>query len=359
MASLDIPRLRLANQHISQTSLDKPADIVARLGAVQAQDYAGALWGIGLRMTSATEKEVEQAVADRSIVRTWPMRRTLHFVAAADVRWMLELLTPRVLAASAKNAAAVGLDEAMFKRSRKLFVRALEGGNQLRRDAMYRVLESDGIETGNYRGLHILCRLSQEGLLCFGARDGKQPTFALLGEWVPAAKTRPRDESLMELARRYFGGHGPATVQDFVWWSGLTVADARVAIEMAKSDLAREDFDGQTYWLAPSAPSGKEASPTAHLLPPYDEYTVAYTDRSAVLDPKYAKLINTGNGVFSPIIVIDGQVVGMWKRALKKDAVVVTPTPFTKFSKAESRAIAVAAGRYGKFLRATVVDVAD
>lgn len=349
MASLDIPRLRLAHQYISQTRFDNPADVVAWLGAVQAQDYNGALWGIGLRMTSATEKAVERAVADRKIIRTWPMRRTLHFVAAADVRWMLELLTPRVLAASARNAAAIGLDEALFKRTRKLFVRALEGGKQLRRDAMYGVLESSGIETNNYRGLHILCRLSQEGLLCFGARDGKQPTFALLDEWVPAVKSMSRDEALAELARRYFTSHGPATVQDFAWWSGLTVADVRAGIEMAKSQLVREVFDDQTYWLAPSTAAVKEASPTAHLLPPYDEYTVAYKDRGAVLDPQYAKLINTGNGVFGPIIVIDGQVVGLWKRTLKKDAVVITPTPFTKFSKAESRAIATAAERYGKF----------
>jgi len=135
----------------------------------------------------------------------------------------------------------------------------------------------------------------------------------------------------------------------------LTVADARAAIEMAKAHLAREEFDGQDYWLAPSAPSVKAARPTAHLLPPYDEYAVAYKDRSAVLDPSYAKVINTGNGVFSPIVVIDGQVVGTWKRALKKDAVAITPTPFTEFSKAEGRAIATAAGRYAKFLQATAL----
>jgi hypothetical protein len=355
MANIDIPRLRLANQHISQPTLNDPADVVAMLGAVQAQDYNAALWAIGLRMTGATEKEVERAVAERKIVRTWPMRRTIHFVAAADVRWMLELLTPRVLAASARNAALVGLDEATFKRCRKLLARALEGGKQLRRDAMYRVLERDGIETTNYRGLHILCRLSQEGLLCFAARDGKQPTFALLDEWVPDARTMPRDEALAELARRYFTSHGPATVQDFVWWSGLTVADARAAIEMAKAHLAREEFDGQTYWLAPTAPSVKAARPAAHLLPPYDEYTVAYKDRSAVLDAQHTRQFNPGNGVLSAIIVMDGQVAGTWKRALKKETVAITPTPFNEFNQAESRAIAKAAARYGKFLQATAV----
>jgi hypothetical protein len=283
------------------------------------------------------------------------MRRTLHFVAAADVRWMLELLTPRVLAASARNAALVGLDAATFKRCRRLFVRALEGGKQLRRDAMYRLLERDGIRTSNYRGLHILCRLAQEGLICFAARDGKQPTFALLDEWVPPAAPLPRDEALAELARRYFTGHGPALLQDFVWWSGLTVADARKAIEMANSHLAREAVDGQTYWHAPAAPSRKAARPAAHLLPPFDEYTVAYKDRSAVLDAQHTKHFNPGNGVLSPIVVIDGQVAGTWKRVLKKESVVIQPMPFSKFSEAESHAITRAAGRYATFLQTTAV----
>ena len=358
MPTLDIPRLRLYNQYISRASFEHPADVVSWLGAVQAQDYLGALWAVGLRTPEAAEKDVEKAVADKSIVRTWPMRRTLHFVAAADVRWMLELLTPRVVAASAKRAVLFGLDDKVFARSRKLFVRALEGGKQLRREAMYRVLEAGGIATGDYRGLHIIARLSQEGLLCCAAREGKQPTFALLDEWVPAARRLPRDEALAELARRYFMSHGPATVQDFVWWSGLTTADAKTGIEMAKPHLVREMIDGQAYWLAssvPAMPAMKAASPTAYLLPPYDEYTVAYKDRSAVLNPLYNKLVNAGNGVFGANIVVDGQVVGTWKRAVKKAAVVITLSPFTTINKAAMRAVAVAANRYSEFLGAPVV----
>ena len=355
MPGFDIPHLRLHNQHISRATFDKPADVVAWLGAVQAQDYLGALWAVGLRTRNAIEKDVEKALADKTIVRTWPMRRTLHFVAAADVRWMLELLTPRIVAASAKRSLMIGLDDRIFARSRKLFVRALEGGKQLRREAMYKVLETDGISTASYRGLHILSRLAQDGLLCFGTREGKQQTFALLDEWVPAARRMARDEALAELARRYFTSHGPASVQDFVWWSGLRTTDARAALEMAKAHLVREVSDGQTYWLASSMPAAREPSPTAYLLPPYDEYAVAYRDRSAVLDLLYTKRLHTGNGVFSPIIVVDGQVVGTWKRALKKGTVVITPSPFTKLNKAASRAIATAASRYGEFLQAPVV----
>lgn len=355
MTSMDIARLRLHNQYISRATFEKPAEVVAWLGAVQAQDYLGALWAIGLRLRRAAEAEIESALASKKIIRTWPMRRTLHFVAAEDVRWMLKLLTPRIVAASALRSQRVGLDEATFARSKELFTRALEGGRQLTRSAMYEVLERANIPTTNYRGLHILCRLAQEGTLCFGAREGKQQTFALLDECVPGARTLEHEEALAELARRYFTSHGPATLQDFVWWSGLRTTEARAALEMVQSQFIQETIGGQTYWLSAFLPGAKDAPPTAYLLPPFDEYMVAYRDRSAVLNPLYTKRVNTGNGVFSPVIVLDGQVAGTWKRTLKKNSVVIATSYFKKVNKAETRAVAAAAARYGEFLGAPVI----
>lgn len=279
------------------------------------------------------------------------MRRTLHFVAAADVRWMLELLKPRAILRNQRMMEkAYELDEAAFARCRNLLERALEGGKQLPRTDVYRVLEAGKISTVNGRGLHIVCHLSLSQILCFGARQGKQHTFTLLDEWAPAAKPMERDAALAELARRYFTSHGPASLQDFIWWSGLAVAEARAGLELAKPHLVQEVISGQTYWLAPSTPVAKGASPKAYLLPAYDEYTVAYKDRSAVLDPLYARQASTGNGIFNPIIVVDGQVTGTWKRTLKKDALGITPNPFAKLTKAETRAVAAAASRYGEFL---------
>ncbi len=356
MTSSDIARQRLHNQRISGSTFEQPADVVAWLGAVQAQDYLGALWAVGLRMRNAVEADIEQALANRTIIRTWPMRGTLHFVAAADIRWMLELLTPRIVAGSARRIhQQFGLDEAAFARSKDLFVRALEGGKQLTRNAMYEALETGGIATTSGRGLHILWRVAQDGLICFGAREGKQQTFALLAEWAPMAKRMARDEALAGLARRYFTSHGPATLQDFAWWSGLTTADAKAGLEMAKRFLAQEISDGQTYWLAPSMPAAKDSSPTGYLLPAFDEYTVAYKDRSAVLSLEYAKHANYRHGIFNPTIVVNGQVVGTWKRTIEKDEVVVTPSPFAKLKRAETRAFAEAASRYGEFLGASVV----
>jgi Winged helix DNA-binding domain len=342
---------RLQNQHIASSTFDTPGEVVSWLGAVQAQDYLGALWAVGLRMRNATEGDVERALAERTIVRTWPMRGTLHFVAAADVRWMLELMTPRVVAASAARLQRdYELDDAVFARSRDVLTRALQGGGQLTRNAMYETLEAAHISAAGQRGLHILWRLAQEGLLCFGAREGKQPTFVLLDEWVPDARCLERDEALMELARRYFTGHGPATVQDFAWWSGLAVADAKAGLEMAKADLVTEVVDGKTYWFSSSTSPVRDASPDAYLLPSYDEYTVAYKDRGAVLDPVHAKRPDSGSGIFHPTMILDGQVVGTWKRTLEKKSVVITTRPFNPLKKAEKNAFAKAARRYGEFL---------
>src|SRR5262249_18116659 len=262
MTSSDIARLRLHNQHIARATFEQPGDVVSWLGAVQAQDYLGALWAVGLRMRNAIEADIERAIAEGTVIRTWPMRGTLHFVAAADVRWMLDLLTPRGVANNAQRLLRqVCLDESGFARSKELFARALQGGKRLTRNAIYKVLEADGVSAAGQRGLHILWRLAQDGFICFGARAGKQQTFALLDEWAPQQSRMSREEALAEIARRYFTSHGPATLQDFAWWSGLTTADASVGLEMAKRRLTPEVINGQNYWLASSMPAIKDAKP--------------------------------------------------------------------------------------------------
>jgi hypothetical protein len=320
------------------------------LGALQAQDYLGALWAVGLRTPKATEAEVENAISKRKIIRTWPMRGTLHFVSPADVRWMLKLLTPRVIQRSAGRYRQLELDKETFARSRKVFVRALRNGKSLTRTAMYQALEAARISTHDQRGIHILFHLAQEGLICFGAREGKQQTFALLDEWVPPAKDLDHNAALAELASRYFTSHGPATLQDFSWWAGLKTSDARAGLENAKPHLVQETIDGQTYWLPSSSESRKTP---ALLLPLYDEYTVAYKDRSAVLHQSMAGW--SGNGIFRAPIVMDGRIAGTWNRELRKDTVVIEFRPFMKLKRAQARALESAAKRYGEFLGASVI----
>lgn len=354
MAKSNLARRRLRNQLVAQQRFATPAEVVSWLGAVQAQDYLGALWALGLRLprsAAATEAGIERALAAREIVRTWPMRGTLHFVAAADARWLLALLAPRVLASRAWVYRELGLSPATLARAGAAVARALEGGKQLLRAELMGVLDRARCSTAGWRGLHLVGYLAQSGLICFGARQGKQQTFALLEEWLPPAQVMPRDQALGELARRYFASHGPATLRDLVWWSGLRVADARSGLEMAAPALDSMAIAGQTYWEAPVAPRERTPAARAFLLPPYDEYLVGYRDRAAAVDPRDAQ----GGGwqpsiLSSPVIVIDGRVRGTWKRTLEKNAVVLPVAARPKLTRAERQALAVPARRYADFV---------
>jgi hypothetical protein len=353
---LDVKCSRLANHGIANPTFIQPGDVVTWLGAVQAQDYAGALWAIGLRMTGATERSIEQAIAERAIVRTWPMRGTLHFVAAQDVRWLLALLTPRVIARSAGRYRQLELDEATFARGKEVFAKALQGGQQLTRAEMLQELEQAGISTAGQRGYHLLGRSAQDGLICFGTRRGKQQTFVLLDEWVPLTRSLPRDEALAGLTRRYFTSHGPATVQDLMHWAGLTAAEAKTGLAAAGMALIQETIADRVCWMPCETPEIYHDTPSVHLLPGFDEYLLGYRDRSAVLDPAHAQRICPGgNGMFNPTIVIDGVVTGTWKRTFKGGAVVIEATPFRPFTAAENETLSAAADRYGRFLGLPVV----
>ena len=342
---------RLANQGIANPTFAQPAEVVTWLGALQAQDYTGALWSIGLRMANATERVVEQALADRTIVRTWPLRGTLHIVAAQDVRWLLALLTPRVIAQAAGRYRQLELDEATFARSKEVFARALQGGKQLTREEMQQLLEQANISTAGQRGYHLLVRSAQDRLICFGVPRGKQQTFTLLDEWVPPTAELARDEALAELTRRYFTSHGPATVHDLMRWAGITAAEAKTGLAAAGKELIQETIADRVYWMARELPDLNNGMRSVCLLPGFDEYLLGYSDRSAVLDPAYAQRICPGgNGVFNPTIVSDGAVTGTWKRTLKKGAVAIELAPFRPLSPAENDALSVAADRYGEYL---------
>jgi len=328
---MSVVAARLHRQLLADNGGATPHEVVAHLGAVQAQDYLGALWAVGARMKTAVESDVERALAERSIVRCWPMRGTLHFVAAEDVRWMLELLAPGVLTRHRPRLEReFGLDARTLRRSRPLVERALRGGIAMTRSEIYALIENGGIATGGSRGLHILFALAHERVICFGARRGKQPTLVLLDEWVPPAKSKTREEALAEIARRYFIGHGPATVADLMWWSGLTMKETKEAIALAGVDVESEA-------------NARVTRPSVQLLPPFDEYAVGYKDRTSILDPAVDKAI----------VVIDGLAAGQWKRTLRGESVDITISPFRALTAHESRALERAANRYAAFLGRT------
>jgi hypothetical protein len=347
MNAKSITQLRLVVQGIHHPTTTKVEDVVRKFGAVQAQDYYGALWGIGLRMKSATEKSVEKAIADKKIVRSWPMRGTLHFTTADDLRWMLTYLAPRIIKRAASVHRQVELDAKTFRKSSTIVERALEGGKQLTREELYAFLEKSKIKTDNSRGLHILGYLAHEKLICLTTRKGKQHRFALLDEWLPASDIPTLDEALAELARRYFTGHGPASINDFTWWTGLTLTEARRGLSIVESELQKIEVDGETFWMSKNVDEVKPFK-SAYLLPAYDEYTVAYKDRSHLLDPAHAT--KARNGIFNPVIVVDGKIAGTWKRTLNRERVSIGKELFKK----NIPSLAKAEKAYGKFLGLSV-----
>jgi len=345
-----ISRLRIFNQHIGPPTFDRPHEVVSHMGYIQAQDYLGSLWAVGLRMKVASESIIEQALADRSIVRTWPARNTLHYVAAEDVRWMLDLLAPHAMQQRLGRYRQLELEPKTFHLSGRLLLNSLKSNGQLTRSDCYQVLEHGGISTAGQRGIHILQHLALEKLICFGPRQGKQQTFVLFDDWVPETKPKTREEALSELTLRFFSSHGPATVKDFAWWTGLTTADAKVGLENVSSALVEERLDDKVYWMPPSNRTSQITPMHTVLLPPFDEYLVGYADRSAVLDPKHILSTNAGGGMLSAVIVIDGKVAGTWKRTLKKNSVEITPSWFTPPTEEETRSFSVAAQRYATFI---------
>jgi hypothetical protein len=302
-------------QRLSRHDLTTPADVVRALGAVQSQDLAGGLWAIGVR-ARCTRSDIEQAIANFTVVRTWPMRGTLHFVHRDDVHWMLAYGTPRVRKRAASRYRELKLDNATFSKAERILTKAMLGKKILARPDVMAALQRGGVSPAGQRGIHIIGELAMRGVLCGGPRVGKQHGFFLLEEFFPkppAAKLLDHNESLKELARRYFTSHGPATTQDFAWWAGIRQHDATVSVNII--DGLGYDHDTRTYFDGADANAKRAAIPKALLLPPWDEYTVGYTPktRAALLDPRCARKAKPSD-LLRPVVVVDGLVCGTWTK---------------------------------------------
>ncbi|MGZ7162516.1 MAG: winged helix DNA-binding domain-containing protein [Halobacteriota archaeon] len=349
MNTSEILRRRLYNSGLSLSPFDNAIDAVSHLGAVQAQDFPAAKWGLGLRIGNSTSKEIERAFNDGKILRIHVMRPTWHFVLPEDIRWMLELTAPRVKSLLKNYNRKLGLDDALLARSDAMIINALEGHNYLTRQELKAILADAGIETDVQRLGHIITHAELDGLICSGPRRGKQFTYALLDERVEGWNRPDREQSLAKLAFRYFTSHGPAQLKDFSWWSGLTEKDARSALDKVKSGLNQAAVDKKTYWFPPHAEAVIPDQPTALLLSLYDEYTIAYRDRSAVSEARYIeRMIAIGNAL-TAVIVLNGRVAGAWKKAKKKEAVEIRLNPFRELDKDEQEAVEAEVERYGRF----------
>jgi hypothetical protein len=340
----DLAALRLSALGIAGAGAASPADAVRCLLALQAQDYPGALWSVGLRVPGATSATVEDAHARGEIVRSWPMRGTLHLVAAEDLGWMLRLTGARMVRAAEGRRRQLGLEADDFLRAERAVRGALSGGRHLSRAELFAAFDAAGIPPHGQRGIHTLGQLAQTGVLVQSGRD----RWALLEEWVTAPRALSGDEALREFALRYALGHGPATAKDFAWWSSLTLTDARAGLAAAGDALERIEVDDETYYLR----LGLEPAPRGvHLLPGFDEFVLGYTDRTPQLPRRHAPtIVPGGNGMFLSTIVVDGRVVGTWKRQkATKKLITIALNPFGTLSATALRGVRTALDRYAAF----------
>ena len=346
---------RLRNHKLSSPTFKQPDEVVRWFGAVQAQEFHAAKWALALRMRKATNASVEEAFNRGEIIRTHLLRPTWHFVAPDDIRWLLQLTAPRVNQTCGSTFRKYELDAAVFKQSHRALTNALKGEKHLTRSELKAVLNRSGIAADDtVRMAHLLLRAELDAVVCSGPRRGNQFTYALLDERVPAGRQFDRDEALAELARRYFTSHGPATMADFVWWSGLTTNDARRAIELLGREIEKIQIEASIYFSlvtgnrkrrSNSATSDNEA----HLLPAYDEYNVAYKHRQLVFDPQSISQI-TAWGALGWNVIVGGRIVGLWDGTLNRNSVEIKVTPARVFTKDEKVSITKAAERHAAFL---------
>jgi hypothetical protein len=310
---------RLLNQQLSSPQFSSVQKLVEWMGAIQAQDYNMAKWGIGSRMNGITDEMIESAINNAAIIRTHILRPTWHFVAAKDIRWLMDLTSPHIKRAVASQNRFLGLDESLHLKTNKIIGKLLSDGEERTRDEIAAHLKKKGITLNNLQATNCMINAELDMVVCNGKRKDKQFTYALFDKKIPSSKSLKREEALCRLAGIYFSSHGPATLHDFAWWSGLSVPDARLGIEAAAGTLEQIAINGKQYWYKPIADTAAaKEKEQVYLLPPYDEFTVAYCDRSLMIGTSKPYATYFGNGIFKPLIVKNGKAIGVWKIEQKK-----------------------------------------
>ncbi|MFT3702019.1 MAG: winged helix DNA-binding domain-containing protein [Agriterribacter sp.] len=349
MKLTDIPQIRLINQQISATTFKSAKKLVGYMGAMQAQDYAMGKLAIGTRLLNATDKTIEQSINRGDIIRTHALRNTWHFVAAEDLRWMLDLFSERLKKQADTQHRQLNLSEKDFSKSNRIISKLLQDGEHVTREDIVAHLEKSKFSVNENRASHLLIRAELDGIVCRGKIISNKHTYTLLDKWVPAIKKLSREEALHKLSKTFFTSHGPATLQDFTWWSGLTITDAKSAIAMLTKDFATITVEGKQYWLKtiPGLPGSKLTN--IYLLPSFDEFIIGYTDRSAVLPTEHLKKIVSPNGIFWPTVIVNGQVTGMWKRKINPDNLIIESAYFKTHNKTVKKLIEAKADELALF----------
>ncbi|KQR24621.1 hypothetical protein ASF79_05535 [Agreia sp. Leaf335] len=345
-----IANLRLVSQHLAASTFSSPAEVAFSMLAMQAQDLSSAQWALAVRSPGSTIADVDHAFTEGSIVRSWPFRGTLHVTPAADLGWMLALTRDRTLRGAKTRHAGLGLDEQTFSRAAGVVRNSLQGGGRLSRAALLAELDAAGVATDHQRGGHIIWYLAHAGLICFGPMGASGQAVVLTDEWVTEPRQLSTDEALAELAVRYFTSHGPATLRDLLWWSKVLVPEARRGIEGAGDRLRRLAVDGTTYYLSADQ-ADEPVAPGLVLLPGFDEYLLGYENRDAVLAREHsARVVPGSNGIFLPMVVSNGQVVGTWRRTIRRASVDIAASTFAPTTSTVTARYVKAARGYARYL---------
>jgi hypothetical protein len=349
MKPSDISRLRLTSQQINGSKFKNAKDLTEWMGAIQAQDFNMAKWALGVRLPNSTDKTIESAIDRGEIIRIHVLRPTWHFVSPDDINWMLDLTANQIKASMKSRDKVLELTDNIFSKSNSVIEKALITGEHLSREDLVLELNRANIQTNNNRTSHLMVRAELDGIICSGKVKNNKQTYTLLTNRILKTKKLSKDEALGKLAMKYFKSHCPATLQDFTWWSGLPAGDARHALEMVKSNFISETIGKNTYWFTNSFSALKDKKDLISFLPAYDEFIISYKDRSASLMNEDTKKALSTNGIFRPVILLNGIATGLWKRTVKNDKILLETEFFRSSEKITKASIENAILTYAQF----------
>ena len=326
-------RLRLASQGLSGPGFESVPAAVRAMAAMQAQDLQAALWAVGQRVPGSRVADVREALDLGRVVRSWPMRGTLHLLAPEDLRWVLDITSARLIKGLAGRHRELGISAADVDAAAQAALERVSGGTALSRAELFQVFEDAGQSTAGQRGIHLLGILCQRGWLVQGPLAGNQQLVVAFDDWIKDSRRLDRAEGIAEWLLRYLHSHGPATERDFAWWSGVPLTEVRVALAEVRGRLVELEFEGTQYWLSPQTAALLDGvvpgQRSVLALPGFDEFLLGYTDRSIALPAQHAdKIVPGGNGVFKKTIVAGGIVVGTWAAPGNGRGAAVVPEPF-------------------------------
>jgi hypothetical protein len=346
----EISNIRLINQRIALSNLQTAKEAVECMVAIQAQDFLMAKWAVGIRLRDPSDEKIQASLDNGEILRTHLLRPTWHFVSAHDIHWIIKLTAPQIISSMKSRHKQMELTDSIFNKSNRILEKTLSEKKYITREEAAMEFARANIRTDDNRLAHILFQAELYGLICSGPARGKKQTYALLEERAPVKRILTRDESLHELAYRYISSRNPATLHDFVWWSGLSVTDGKKALDSVRQEFITETIGSLQYLISPSTTNVTDKRHTFYLIPAFDEFLISYRDRSASLPVTENRKAVSINGIFYPLLVENGEVKGLWKRTIKQNRIIIETDWFNTEKNINLKKIGVEAARYGKFL---------